>query len=1809
MLSKEKILGVFNKLKTSFSKQVIFSLAAALLTIFLVYKIANHIRYGGLMPVEICSFSPSGEVARTTNFTFEFTSDIVDENKVNVAFFPDEIPITFSPAIPGRFKWLSPRTLKFFPNVQLQIATAYTVEVSPKICTKEKRFLRGNRKFEFSTERLKVTHTQSRFIFEQRAKLEKRIEWTVEFNQSVEPNKLKNHLKLYYELKGGAKNIPFKLFPEDKPDRVIKIISEIIKGSKNEQCIKLRIDKGLVGTEGTLGLLFDYITELKIETELKIYQVYSQQSEQRCWIQIEFSSPVSPQLAMNYIKVKPAVNFRIEQEGRYLNLKGDFKGGSNYQVIISKDIVGEDGTFLPREFSTTVTIKDLDPSLSFKHKGIFLCREGKMNLAIESVNLKKFKIEVNKIFANNLVYLLNNYESDYYWDRPYNLGKKVYEEEIEINAQKNQITATILNIGQFIKAKRQGLFRVTVANESDEAWYNDSQWVMATDLGIVGKISQDDLFIWVNSLKTLTPLEGVEINLISDNNQVLTSGNTDSNGVVIIKDLKNKIEDFKPFIITASLGEDISYLKFDECRMPISGFDISGRPHLTKGYEAYLYTDRGVFRPMEDAHIACLVRGKDVSLPSEFPIKLQVLDPTNRLFKEFSYKLTTNGICEFKVNLPDYAKTGKYLAKLLVADEEIGRTEFYVEEFIPDKIKVKVTTDKKSYLTGENALIDVLGVCLFGPPAADRKVEAECRINAVPFTPKKWGDYTFGDSDRGFKEMNIKLGEGQLDAEGKYRFTLNIPKDIFPPASLKGVISTTVTEEGGRAVSAYTDIDIHPYPFYIGMRPMTTDYAEIGKKYNVDYITVNSVGDKVKPNELSASFYRVIWHSLLKKNSQGYYEYVSEKNEQLIKSFTFKPQETKCISFVPRDYGEYKIVIQDTESKSASSIKFYASGWGYAPWSMANPDRIEIDLDKKVYLAGEVAKAQVKAPFPGKLLLTIEREKVYNYRVFNLKENTAVIDIPIEDIYKPNVYITATIIRSIDSKDVHTPWRAFGISPLMVDCSSKKLSIKITAPSVIRPNHKLNLALEVKGQSEDTWLTLAAVDEGICQLTDFQTPDPFNFFYAKKKLEVDSYDIYSFILPEVENMKKTAPGDYLEKVRKKHLTPISVKRVKPVSLWSGIIKVNGEGKATVSFDIPQFQGSLRIMAVGASGSLFGSARTDVIVRDPIVITSTFPRFLAAKDMFTVPVSIFNGCGRPGKFTVRLQIAGPVKVLNESVKMVEIPARKEKAVSFNLMAKDELGKVTFKLSAAGLGEKTEEITELPLRPSSPVVTKSDSLVVTSKAPAVVQLPGGWVTNTENAKLIISSLPMVKFTGGLQYLLRYPHGCIEQTTSRVFPLLYFDELAKIAEPELFKQNSAGYFVEEGIAKLESMQLPSGAFAYWPGESYINEWGSIYAAHFLVEAKKAGYNVNNSVYKNMLTYLEQKVKRQVNNPYDLEQAIYACYVLSLAGKPPKQTIAYHKETSLKTLSPYSRFQLAGCYGLAGDINTARFLLPTMIHPQTVERDTGGNFNSSIRTNAIMLDILAQLSPQNPGIPVLIKEITQNVTAGRWYTTQENAFAFLALGKVFKEQSKANFQGVITVSGKPYKEFTHQGMTIENKNLAGKKIKISLQGSGNCYLYWQVYGVPQGINIEESDKGISVRRIFLDKNGNNIDYQKMEQGELIVAKITMKALDKGLENVIICDMLPAGLEIENPRLESRAKIPWIEEQNYKPDYMDIRDDRLLLYLSLPQNTERIFYYGLRVVNCGKFILPPIVAECMYDPTYISTASSGMIKVVEAKK
>ena len=902
------------------------------------------------------------------------------------------------------------------------------------------------------------------------------------------------------------------------------------------------------------------------------------------------------------------------------------------------------------------------------------------------------------------------------------------------------------------------------------------------------------------------------------------------------------------------------------------------------------------------------------------------------------------------------------------------------------------------------------------------------------------------------------------------------------------------------------------------------------------------------------------------------------------------------------------MIISGSDDMAQASLDFYASGWGYSPWAMESPEKIQLDLEQKVYRVGQNARVQVKAPFSGRALVTIERGRVYEYRVIDLKENTGVISIPVKEDYQPNVYVSVHLIRPVKSLEKAAPARAYGTIPLMVDCGNHNLNIQLKTAAEIRPNREMEVQVKVNNTGDRAYLTLAAVDEGICQLTNYITPNPMDFFYGKLALTINSYDLYNMILPEVAPVQtKSLPGggeDEGAMIRKQNLNPVSVRRVKPVSLWSGLVKLQS-GSASVKFKIPQFNGTLRLMAVVSSEDDFGSAQKKILVRDPIVMTPTFPRFVAPGDEFTASVSVFNGTGRAGDFNLRIKGDGPVELDGGSTQSLKLKKEEEQLIRFRFKAKNAVGKLEFKLTVQGNGETCQLSEELALRPAAPLTHQLLSGTITAQKPLNLNLETDWLPGTADYSITLAPFPAVKFGGSLIYLLTYPHACVEQTTSKVMPLLYFNELAKATATDVFKGGNPDYYINQGIAKLESMQLWDGSFSYWPGGNYGYDWGSIYASHFLIEARKSGFTVSERVYTRMISYLTKLAKSNQRDEYQLQNKVYALYALSLAGKPQTGVMSYLKNYALNNLSQYSRAQLAASYFYAGDRNTAQNLLPVTFTAYQGKRETGGNFNSSVRSDAIILSVLADVEPENPSVPKLVDRISKEAgDIGYWGTTQENAFALLAVGKIFARTKNGDYSGTVTVGNKKIAEFSNtKTFQIHDKKLGEGPVAIKLTGGGTCYYFIKSSGVSNNPKVDEYDHGVTVRREFLDRNGNKISLNQVKQGDLLVARITVTQYQGRMENLAVVDMLPSGFEIENPRLGKDAGFPWTDDA-ITPEYMDIRDDRIILFMNFHESGSYSVYYAVRAVTCGDFVLPPIKGECMYDPEISSYSSSGRVRV-----
>jgi alpha-2-macroglobulin len=1758
------------------------------------------------LAVQVDDFKPNEYLSGTTptNIIVKFSRDMVPNEQLDKLI--SDPPLYFNPPISGLAKWTDNNTLIFMPDTPFKPSTIYLVEVKS-----DKTFLYGNHiakdiHFSLRTPVFAVTSTWQELI--EAEEYRSKILIHIELNYPADPVEFVNNVTKELQLSTGKLKLELS---ETAPSQSFTMISEPFLTKNIHGAYSFVIKKGMKCVDGQLPLQGDYKYDFSIPepSPLVIQSVWPDGAGPNSQIYINLSSSVLSDDIDNYISITPEINFQVTQQYYRIELLGDFKPRETYTVNIKKGLKALNGQTLDRDFSSVVQIGDIPPRITFPDNGLYLAREGGQRLAVETANIDEIAVEVEQIFVNNIVYYLNG-GSGYYGEENSRLGRTIFSKDYKLNSTLNVPLTSTIDVGKIVGDTLHGLYSVSV-RKKNERWTGDTRRVMISDIGIIARLSDNYLMVWSNSLDNTKAISGAKVSLISGNNQILLEGRTDSKGIAVFEDIAEKTKGFMPFVITVEEDNDLSYLPFSECMINTSDFNTDGRPYLSRGYEAFIYSDRGVYRPGETAHLVSVVRPPDGMPPQEFPYMVTIDDPQGIDFAEYKISTKDQGLSALDIEIPSFAKTGAYKVTAKIGDDVIGSYSFQVEEFMPDRIKTAITTDKDSYNAGDEIAIGVNGVYLFGPPCSGNDVTGHITIEKMAFRPSGWSQYRFDDESRDFTALQVDLPNDKLDEQGNQKYTYHVSPNLKPPSALQATISATVREDGGRAVSDYKRVAINPYPFYLGLKRNFDGYAQAGQQVSFGIAAVTGDGKEVTSGAAWAKFYRVTYQNIVKRDRYGIYRYVSESKDQILDSTTVDLNGGSAnVSFTPGDYGAYKVKVGSDQTGHVAALEFYASGWGYSSWSMANPDRIELELDKKIYAIGDKAKLLVKAPFEGKLLLTIERDKVVEFKTYDLDSNTAEILIPVKKEFTPNVYISATLIKSTKSLERFSPARAFGLIPLMVDNSATKVAITIDAPAVIKPRQKLDITIS-SNYKKGTQLTVAAVDLGILQLTDFSTPDPFNFFYGKKRPALQPYDIYSLIYPDIKEAESKllpAGSSAYGASRKRHLNPINARRVRPVALWSGVVTTDINGAAHVSFDLPQFNGKLLVMAVAFNGNKSGSASAEVTVRDKIVIQENLPRFIAGGDQVKSGVVIFNNTGVDNNFDITMNIDGPANLLTPKTVTLKIPANGKSIAEYAFKGGDAPGKVKFEIVATDGSERAIENVELANRPGQPLQTIHGSGVAKASKPAHLSISDKWLPGTDEYELRISAMPTVRLAASIQYLLQYPYGCIEQTTSRLFPLLYFNDLARFLQPGIFGTKGQDYFIGEGIVKVTGMQVASGGFSYWQGDDVENPWASVWASHFLVEARKSGYTVSDKTYNKMIENLERMAKNSELQNDKTSIRIYAAYVLAKAGKLEKSVLNNLKMLNLDTAPLYTKFQLAAAIAMTSGVNDALYLIPAEVHPLKFDPETGGDFNSDIRANSILLDVLSEIAPDNPSIPQLVNELSEQLYIGEWYTTQSNAFALLALGKYFKTQETPNYTGTVVVDGKKLKPFTTADLRFSDKALAAKDIEISINGTGTCYFYWQSSGVSSERSVKEFDNRLRVRREFLNSDGAPLDLGAVKLGDQIVAKVTLEAIDKALSNVAISDLLPSCLEIENPRLATSGKLSWLPRGSRAPSYLDIRDDRMLLFTDAWPGDRFVYYYSLRVVSRGEFNVPPISADCMYDPTIASTASAGHMIVSDSK-
>ena len=1405
----------------------------------------------------------------------------------------------------------------------------------------------------------------------------------------------------------------------------------------------------------------------------------------------------------------------------------------------------------------------------------------------------------------------------------------------------------------------RGVYLISVGS-ADEAYMNASQLVSVSDIGLVARQTATEVLVWAKSIRTAQNLQGVDVSLVSSNNQSVMTLKTDGEGFARFEKVNEKAPGFTIALVTATTSDDFNFLSLPDTEVETSRFEVEGKRDNASGFDAFVYGDRNIYRPGETIHFNTLVRNATgqsvgVSTPGEIPLTIKVLLPNGREFRALRKQTNSEGAVTTDIPLDPAAVTGTYTIEILNANNVLLTSESVsVEEFIPDRIKVDVLTDRTFYRSGQTITASATATNLFGPPAADRAYELELQLKRKLFTAKGFDQYGFDmggmgslATPEGASAGTIvkELRQGRTNANGQATERFPIAATFADMGVLEGKLFTTIFDENGRPVNRLRRFDVFTQDVFYGVRVADT-YVTTNAPLAVESVALDKDGTLRAGAKATVEIVRYDYQSIVEKDANGTLRYKTNRREKSVytNALTYSSGKTSPgranFKYVPTVSGEYEIRVRRPDAPGYTTTNFYAYGYSSttaSSFAVSQEGQVMMTFDKAKYETGDKAKVLFKCPFNGKLLVTVERNRVLEHHWIDTDNKSAEWSFSVGIDHLPNVYITATLIRAMESSEgeiANLPITvAHGFAPVSV--TNKDTQLPVTIEAVTQSRSKTKQTIRVK-TARNAQVTLAVVDEGILQLKNFMTPDPHGFFYQKRALEVSSHDLYAQLFPELSLKSRSSFGGDGYNLEKR-VNPLANNRVKLVALWSGILETGLNGEAEFTIDIPQFSGDLRVMAVAYKGNAFGSANQSLKVADPIVISAGVPRFLSPGDELDLPVTMSNTTKNAAQVTARLSVSGPLEIVQDSaasaVQRLTVQPGRESRAMFRVRAKRATGPGAIKVSVQGLNETFTDQTDITVRPAASLVKNTQSGGITGGKTEVITIGNtNFLPGTARTTLALSRSPVMQYGKELAYLLGYPHGCLEQTISKAFPQLYFADLTKT-----IGQTSNVYFVRNGdsdlnpafnvrtaVEKIEGQQIYNGGFVMWPGQSDVSgtkpdDWATAYAVHFLTEAGQAGYEVRGSTLSKALDYLtnltstpateDEYVYDETGNYTVRKMAsrthIYGLYALSMAGKPNRPTMNYYKQNAT-LLTPDSRYLLASAFYRIGDTKSYTALIPKQFIDGSRGRQSGGSYASPIRNLALVLEALVDTDRDNLQIPTLARQLSGALRQTSYLNTQEASFAFLALGKLARQNAGATVTAnVLAGAGRRVEKslgsFTGADLLLKRVPTTAP-INIRTNGTGSLYYLAQSEGIPADGNVVESDNGLMVRREYRDRNGNPMS--SFRQNDLIVVKVTVQ-VSSGVDvpNVVITDLLPASFEIENPRLVGQQRdMAWIKSPS-SPDHFDVRDDRINFYTTAT-GTPKTFYYLVRAVTKGTFVLGPVSADAMYNPELRSYYGAGRVRV-----
>ena len=1502
--------------------------------------------------------------------------------------------------------------------------------------------------------------------------------------------------------------------------------------------------------------------------------------------------------------------------------------GRRYQVKIREGLPSAVNEDLAKTVDLTVYVRDRKPAVRFTSQAYVLPRSGQQGIPVVAINTQSVKVNIyqvgdrrlaNEVLDGSFGQQIDSYRAG---ELEKTKGRLLWTGDMPVKTQLNEEATFAFPIDELLPELKPGLYVMTgqpddgSGDSANDYGYRATQWFVVSDLGLTAMTGSDGIHAFVRSLADAKAKAGIEVRLVARNNEVLSTATTDEKGAIRFEaGLTRGTGGLAPALLVArEENGDYGFLDLTKAAFDLSDRGVGGRQ--TPGpLDAMVFAERGVYRPGENVYLTALLRDDRGYAAPGVPLTLKIYRPDNVEFSRELLQDAGDGGRSFTLEVPKAAMTGTWRAAIYSDPKRapIGETAFLVEDYTPERLEMSLTPAKEEITTESGVEVKVDGRYLYGAPASDLGLEGEVNVSIRAGGPAGYDAYSFGLDDETFAALRKPLENlPNTDDQGSATVQAELPALTQTTKLLKADVVIRMREPSGRVLAETTTLDVRPAKPFIGIKPdFKGSHSGDAGSSAFEIVVLNRDGKPIALKglawELSRLETRFQWY-----NRDGRWDYETVTYVRKVSNGTLDVEAGAPATIeAATGYGRYRLEVTAPGSGALPASVAFSSGW-YASESGDTPDILDVALDKASYKPGEQAQVKISPRMAGEAIVAIVSDKVLAMQTVTVPEDGATVSFEIGPDWGPGAYLMAELYRPMDTEAKRMPGRAIGVKWLGFDDSDRTIGVSLELPEKVRPNQALNIPLTVTGltSGETARVTVAAVDVGILNLTDYKAPQPDKYYFGQRRLGTEIRDLYGKLIDGMQGVRGTirsggGAGPSGAGIQGRPLN------AKPVAFYSGIVEVGEDGKAEVSFDIPAFDGTLRVMATAWSAGKLGHAAKDVIIRDPVVVQGTPPKFLIIGDNSELHLSIRNVEGAEGEYTLASVSDGSTTVADSaSDQTFSLKTGERKDIALPVSG-DSLGSASVDVVLTGPdGLSIERSYAFQVDPAAPNVTRRtvSTLAARSGSLRVTEdLVSGLIPETARVTINVGREAALDVPGLLLALDRYPLGCAEQTVSRALPLLYVNELADAVG--LSGEDGAKARIQSSIDRLTLMQSSSGTFGLWSPRGY-DLWLTAYVTDFLTRAQEKGYRIRSTVVESALDRLKNSVNYAAEFKKGGEELAYALYVLARSGRAVVGDLRYYVDEKIENFAtPLAQAQLGAALAMYGDKERAQRAFGVALRglkpdpaPDIAANRT--DFGTALRDGAAMLTLISETRMLPGDVPDLLSVVSRRRAASGMTSTQENAWLLLA-AKSLIDQSKgltlevdgqAESGPVQRVIGSA--DLVNAPFVVKNTNEEEVSASVLVNGAS---------ATPE----PAASAGFTIERRVYTTNGEEVQFDKVKQNDRFVVVLKVNEAAAKLGHIVVEDRLPAGFEIENPRLLKGTDLKafsWLDKKT-NPAHTAFRDDRFTAAFSETRANKKqpaswTMAYVMRAVLPGSYTHPGAYVEDMYRPERFARTAPGKVEI-----